>query len=644
MKRSDHWVLGINASHNGSSCLMRGARIVTAVQEERLTRRKRDRVICSERILSAEYCLRYAGLRPRDLDRVVVSCQPGDNGSRRDIFSNPSLGTRDMRGRYTHIPHHLAHAYGAYACSGFRDAVVIVSDGVGSPFKDIFRGEKSVTRHRPSGDNEYFSVYRCSPKGVHLLEKHFCRTWCGWDRSGIFGFQSLGGMFSFASYLIFGELMEAGKVMGLAGYGDALSRSDAFVHYGPRRFVYSRPRFRSLRAGSAGWPVRKDAAVRLASSVQKTFESVIIDVVRHVYQMGGSNNLVMCGGTALNCVANELICARSPFKRHFFMPASDDSGVALGAAYWGICNRRRGSMRISPGIAIRDDSCGRRYSRKECERAVIRFPFILKDDPSVGRAARCLYKGQVIGWFEGGSELGPRALGHRSILCDPRSRTIKRRLDTQIKFREPFRPYGASVLEEEAAEWFESPACAESPFMLRAVPVRKGKSALIPAVVHVDGTCRIQTVSEKNNPCFYRLIKGFHALTGVPMVLNTSFNVAGDPLVETPEDAFDTFMFTRMDALFLQDVLITKRPAPVSLFTFRPVILKEAISSERADQRLVLCLVDGRRVLEEIFGIVKKRTDVFSDRQGRWRFFRTVMELCRQGIVRLEKGVGTGRA
>jgi carbamoyltransferase len=269
------------------------------------------------------------------------------------------------------------------------------------------------------------------------------------------------------------------------------------------------------------------------------------------------SHLCYAGGVALNSVANERILRESGFKNVFIMPAAEDSGTAIGAAYYGLWQLRG----YSPIPQQTIDETGRRYSRAEITSVIERTPALCVSQPDdlVDHVAELLSRGNIVGWFRGGSELGPRSLGQRSIFCDPRKPDMKHILNSRVKFREGFRPFAPMVRYENVHEWFDvEEHQAYSPFMLRVMPFREEKKELVPAVVHVDGTGRVQTVARQTAPVLHRLLTAFYDRTGVPMLLNTSFNVAGEPIVETPKDAVLGFLYTGIDFCVVEEQLLSK--------------------------------------------------------------------------------------
>jgi carbamoyltransferase len=288
-------------------------------------------------------------------------------------------------------------------------------------------------------------------------------------------------------------------------------------------------------------------------------EEVLLDLARRLHRWTGLPDLVLSGGVALNSVANGRLLRETPFRRLYVQPAASDAGAALGAALrvWHEVLGHSGEGRHVPGHSYLGPAC----SSSEAEQALLRrgLPFRRTEDAPAEAAAR-LAEGEILAWFAGAMEYGPRSLGNRSILADPRPPGMKDRLNARVKHREGFRPFAPAVPLANAAEWFETGG-AESPYMLLVVPVRPEKRALLPAITHVDGSARLQTVRPEQNPRFHELLVRFGERTGVPVLLNTSFNVRGEPIVATPDDAISCFLGTELDTLFLEDFVLTKPPS-----------------------------------------------------------------------------------
>jgi carbamoyltransferase len=297
----------------------------------------------------------------------------------------------------------------------------------------------------------------------------------------------------------------------------------------------------------------------LAWRVQDDTENVLLGRARWLRETTGASNLCIAGGVALNCVANGRLARESGFENVWIQPAAGDDGIAIGCAYYGYLE----ILKARRTFVMEHSYLGRRYSDQDIDSAIgkflVRIQITAACSADICRdTAKLLAEQRVIGWFQGASEFGPRALGNRSLLADPRKPEMKDILNSRVKHRQAFRPFAPIVLAERAKEIFEGEE--DSPFMLIAKRVRPEWRDRIPAIVHVDGTARVQTVREQTNPALYRLLREFEALTGVPVLINTSFNVKGEPIVETPRDAVVCFLTTGIDHLVLHDTLISKNP------------------------------------------------------------------------------------
>jgi carbamoyltransferase len=377
-----------------------------------------------------------------------------------------------------------------------------------------------------------------------------------------FNMPGLGAVYSRASTYIFGDWNKCGELMGLAPYGRP-ERIQRLLEIKDGELVVSdwsdELRFPSLLDTDQNWEDSpsmqhwKDLAWR----IQDDTEKVLLARAIWLRETTGAKNLCIAGGVALNCVANGRIVREAGFENVWIQPAAGDDGIAIGCAYYGhlaIQNKQRSSVMSHAylGVEYKDEDV----------RAVMNQRLVRLVTNSVlgknicGDTAKVLSEGNVVGWFQGRSEFGPRALGNRSILADPRTAEMKDHLNNRVKHRQAFRPFAPIVLAERANEIFEGDE--ESPFMLVAKRVRPEWRSRIPAIVHVDGTARVQTVRQEVNDALYRLLKEFDAITGVPVLLNTSFNVKGEPIVEAPGHAVDCFLSTGIDYLALQDLLISK--------------------------------------------------------------------------------------
>lgn len=576
---------------------------MVAIQEERLTRVKRTRIFAGRPSLATSYCLSHAGIGVDELDCVVICSCPGRSEPDHDPLHNLQFEPLHRQGRLLSLSHHLGHAHSAIASAGYERAAVLVIDGVGSPLVDLDPSERrTIVEGGPwAGDGpcyEAISLYEATGLGapalrVTPLAKQVSRAWLerGHEQLGRMPrFESLGGLYSAVAQQIFGNPRHAGKVMGLASYGRPTIPTSAFLKVDADGQVHYRDEVCTLFRTEERWPARHEQYADLAASAQAALEHAVLAVVGELRRRCPHPHLCYAGGVALNGLLNERIIRESGFEEVFITPAAEDSGTAIGAAYYGLqwwLDRQPAPVRVARP-RLRRDATGTEYPPLG--------PTASSRDDVVEEVVDRLLDGQILGWFQGGSELGPRALGQRSILCDPRRAEAKERLNAAIKRREWFRPFAASVLEEHAAQWFDwGETTEDSPFMLRICPVAPSCRELVPAVVHVDGTARIQTVSRQVLPRFHALIERFFARTNVPLLLNTSFNVRGEPLVETPDDALLCLLTSGLDACVLHDRVIERPPGVTT-----PLELGYAVSERVRDVQVrprddgdVLEVLDG---------------------------------------------------
>lgn len=544
--------LGLGGSnHDFAACLVEDGEIRYGIEEERLRRQKYSVGVNSLFNQSWRYCLQAHGSRLADVEAVVA-----------DDTLLPSAYF-PMRSRMVLIRHHLAHAASAFLPSPFQRAAILVADGAGSLVEG--HGVETLTTSVGDGSQitEISKVYGTNWKTDGLSK---LRVYQAGDSD-----HSLGFMYKAVSRAIgfvFHEhedwyLTEDGKTMGLAPYGGDRYVADF------RRYLNLLPDGRfELHLKDGGLIEFVDQALDglegderfqrgadLAYAAQDLLEEVLLHAARQLHRDTGLTDLCLAGGVALNCVANGRILREGPFERIFVQPAAGDGGCSVGCAYYGyhvVCGkpRERGA-----GGGQRHAYLGRSYPDDEVLAAVQAsgLPYLKVADPA-RLGALALSRGLLLGWFTGGSEFGPRALGHRSILADPRQPDMKDVLNAKVKHREWFRPFAPAVLREYAAEYFD--LSIESPYMLIVAPVRPEKRSVVPAIVHVDGSARVQTVTGEDNGRFYELIEHFHRLTGVPVVLNTSYNDNGEPIVETPAEALAFFGPSRLDHLIIEDYLV----------------------------------------------------------------------------------------
>jgi carbamoyltransferase len=573
--------LGINAAfHDCAASLVRDGEVVAAAEEERFTHVKHGKrpvafTVWQLPYHAIDYCLREAGVALRDVDHVAYSFDPHllseidlaqgsialplepsaqprgiDRGSPWDALAACYVvnAPRQLAGgaphhlrerfagatpegpyRWHYVEHHLAHEASAFLASPFRESAVLTMDG---------RGERATTSYGAFSDGRYERLRQIDfPDSLGLVYEEVT--------------QYLGFLHSSDEY----------KVMALASFGE------------PR---YADSFRRIIRRGEGGYTVRRidleqafgpprprGAALEgrhydVARSLQQVLEETVLDMARWLHERTRLPALCMAGGVALNCVMNAKIRDRGPFERVWVQPAAGDAGTALGAALWvdwlerGAAASRAGAHRWSMEHAF----LGPAYDDAEIE-AFLRWtgvPFRRLDDVA-DEAAALLAEDRVLGWFQGRMEFGPRALGARSILASPIHAEMQARLN-EIKDREDFRPVAPVVLEERASDWFVRGGVA--PFMLFVFDVRADKADRIPAVRHVDGTARVQTISRGQNPRYYDVVAAFERRTGVPVLVNTSFNTRGEPIVCTPRDAVECFWTSPLDALVIGSYLLEK--------------------------------------------------------------------------------------
>ncbi len=583
------YILGISAFyHDSAAALLKDGEIVAAAQEERFTRKKHDYSFPQKAI---DYCLQEANITAQQLNHVIFYEKPFIKFNRilETYLSTAPLGLRSFLmampmwiGEKLWIPdvirkklnyhgplhfaeHHESHAASAFFPSPFKQAAILTMDGV---------GEWTTSSIGLGHDNQVELLY----------EQHFPH--------------SLGLLYSAFTYFT-GFRVNSGeyKLMGLAPYGqpryaqlilDELLdlKEDGSFKLNMKYFNYLSGLTMTGRkfARLFGGPPRRPEApltrreMDLAASIQQVTEEIVLRMARHVKKVTGEKYLCLAGGVALNCVANGKLLRSGLFDDLWIQPAAGDAGGALGAAllvhYHLLGNKRQ----TQPGDAQQGSYLGPQYSNQEIEQFLKKsnVPFqMLSDEQLFKEVADLLARGKVVGWFQGRMEFGPRALGNRSILGDPRDPQMQKKMNLKIKFRESFRPFAPAVLEEKADQWFQIDR--PSPYMLLVADVApdkrepvpdedklqgleqlKVKRSKIPAVTHVDYTARLQTVNPQTNPRFYRLLQEFEEQTGCPVLINTSFNVRGEPIVASPQDAFRCFLRTEMDVLVMGNCLLRK--------------------------------------------------------------------------------------
>jgi carbamoyltransferase len=593
-------ILGISAFyHDSAAALVIDGRIVAAAQEERFSRRRHDADFPAGAVA---YCLSEGGISPSQLDYLVFYEKPfqkldrlletylanAPRGFRSFSLAMPQwLGKKlnlrrtlrralgeDFTGQVLFTGHHESHAASAFFPSPYDEAAILTLDGVGE-WSTAACGHGEGNRIALTRELRF-------PHSLGLLYSAFT-YYCGFKVNS-------------------GEY----KLMGLAPYGKPIYRDAIYEHlidvkpdgsfwlnmlyfnYCQGLTMTAEP-FHRLFGGPPRRP-ETDLTQRhmdLAASIQAVTEDVVLRMGRAIHESTGSPHLVLAGGVALNCVANGRLLHEGPFDSIWIQPAAGDAGGALGAALFvwhQLLNRPR---EADPADDQQGSFLGPSFTADEIERFLLRaetpFQRFADEESLLTYVADRLASGKVVGWFHGRMEFGPRALGARSILADPRAADTQARLNLKIKFRESFRPFAPCVMREAASEWFDFPPDAESPYMLLVAPVRAERRRTvpatemetmredpdlrkrvnvvrseIPAVTHVDYSARLQTVDRDRNPRFWRLLDAFHRLTGCPVLVNTSFNVRGEPIVCTPQEAHRCFLATDMDVLVMEDFVLSK--------------------------------------------------------------------------------------
>ncbi|MBM3910683.1 MAG: carbamoyltransferase [Thaumarchaeota archaeon] len=565
------YTLGISCYyHDSAAALLKDGKVIAAVEEERFSRKKFDDEFPKTAI---EWCLKDAEITSSQISMIAFYDKPILKFERlldnyiavapRGLYSfldvipkwlHKRLWIKDQikkqlkgfSGKIIFPDHHLSHAAYAFFTSPFDESAILTVDGVG----------------------EWTTASFGKANGTKITLSHDIR----WPHS-------LGLFYSAFTYFLGFQVNEGEyKLMGLSSYGkpkfyDTIMnnlidvKQDGSINMNMKFFAFTYDKVMTNRKFSDlfGIVPRKESDkieqihYDIGASAQKVLEDIILKMVSHIHKQTNMKNLCFGGGVALNGVANYRILKEGPFEQVHIPPSPGDAGSAIGCAqflYYSHLNKRRissdPSKRIQENIYV-----GPHYSNDQINSFLDSYNITydyLERNPLLEKTAKLISEGKVVGWYQGKMEWGPRALGNRSILADPRNERMKDILNEKIKHRESFRPFAPSVLEEYMSEYFDIDV--PSPYMLMVVPVKK--SGKIPAVTHIDGTARLQTVSKDTNPLYYDLIHEFYKITGVPIVINTSMNVRGEPIVNTPEQAFEMILKTDMDILVMNNFMVTR--------------------------------------------------------------------------------------
>lgn len=511
---------------------------ITAISEERLNRRKHTSRFP---IFSIDYCLKNHNISLEDVDCIVFNERKKSNNIN-DFFDfsyayeykkyDATVGKKFKwdKNKVNIINHHDAHAASAFFASSYDDATILVVDSSGN-----------------MGESQ--SIYSANGNEIKLLDRSLSR--------------GIGKLYDLATYQILGfkPAGDAGKTMGLSAYGaDEKKLEYSFSGYyqgidtNYSKIIEEKNETIKLKCNIEKCKCEEDLLSypynKLAYEVQKETERAMLHLIEYAWEIAPSTNLCIAGGVGLNCIANDLIRRKGKFENIFIQPAADDSGIPLGAALYGYnC-----ILKKENNFNMNTASLGKTYS-KDSYIQMFKENGINYKFKTIREIAEDLSQGKIYGWFSGGSEYGPRALGNRSILCDPRNIENRNKINMKIKHREVYRPFAPIVLEHHAQEYFDIDI--PSPFMLYAPKVKDKCVELAPAVVHRDNTARLQTVNKENNLLMYKLLSEFENITGVPILINTSFNDR-EPIVETPIDAIICMLSTNLDGCYFEGVFVSK--------------------------------------------------------------------------------------
>jgi len=552
-------VLGFSVGHDKGAVIIEDGKVIVGITQERISRVKHDGAHQGGLIPfeSINYCLNSIGITYKEIDLFVYSTTELEDKTAADFFRKYNDISYD---RLFFIPHHLAHAYSTFFSSGFDDAAVIVADASGSilNFKNKLHLWYEVDRTGLNPDEDWtegISIYHFKKNEYNEVYKKWIKYPVPIDTNeGV----SVGTVYSQGSLQLIYEPNEhtwpAGKLMGLASYadGEIVKEAPEYVQdlgddiYIPNNAIYPK----------VTWESDFFSRACVAGIYQREQERASLILAKIAKDKTGSENVCVAGGSFLNCNSNERILNSGLYENCYFIPPSDDSGIPLGCAWFAY-------QKLTDIAEVEQLSpyLGKSYSKNDVVEALNEYPGLKYTeydnfDLLINEISYWLTQNRVIGWFQGGSEIGPRALGNRSILASPIKSWMTGHINSDIKKREWYRPFAPAVLFEHQSEVFESDVY--SPYMLLTTTVKEDWRNKIPAVVHIDNSARHQSVTEKNNPKFYSLIKKFYKKTNVPVLLNTSFNGPKEPIVETPKEAINTFLENNLDYLVINNFIISK--------------------------------------------------------------------------------------
>lgn len=561
------YILGTGLSHNGSTVLLKDGKICVAIEKERITRVKHDG---GNDTAAIQYCLEAENITLDDISLVVQS----ENFSipPRDLFKGKRLFSEKSSPEIISISHHLAHAYSAIGTSPFTECTVMVIDGCGSPLEQFLalnpEEKDTVPAHYLTAnemlcekDSFYYydgtelrTIYKDFSPMAETKENHLKLPTTR---------HSIGGFYAAVSHYVFGNMDDVGKLMGLAPYGKSgVFNMEAF--YFDNQNLYVSENWKTfLKNPSKGYEYFKEHFTYyadVAKWAQEQVENAVLKCIANRYSLFTHPNLCYSGGVALNAVANAKLQDIQLAQNIYLEPAAADNGLALGCAFYGWLHHLK-----MPKISHNESTCfGKKYTEDDIQKAIeemhytnFKINHFQLEDELLRYCASNLNSGKTIAWFHAESEFGPRALGRRSILAHPGIKGMKEHINRNIKFREDFRPFAPAVLEEKVSKYFEKGR--NSPYMILVDKTREEYFEILENTTHKDGSARVQTVNKKWNERFYKLIEYFEKESAISVLLNTSLNRRGMPMVETPEQAIALFEQTALDILVLENFVIEKK-------------------------------------------------------------------------------------
>jgi carbamoyltransferase len=559
------YVLGTGLSHNGSAVLLKDGKICVAIEKERITRIKHDGGNDTEAI---QYCLEAEAISLHDI-AVVVQCE-NFVVPKRDFFKGRRLFSDINLPKIINISHHLAHAYSAIGTSPFFNCNVMVIDGCGSPLDQFI---KLHPEQKQAIDTSFFEInqMQCEKDSFYHFDGQkltpLVKDFSVMAEQSTSKLQlpttqhSIGGFYASISHYVFGDMDDVGKLMGLAPFGESgVYDFDAFKFQSGKIFVTDdwKQHFDNPSQGHEYFKEHFEYYANVAKWAQEQVEKAVIHCIKTRIEQFPHENLCYSGGVALNAVANAKLDDLKLVNNLYIEPAAADNGLALGCAYYGWLEYLK-----MPKVRHDGSTCfGKNYSSDEVNKAVVYSEEYSKtefhsEDELLNYCAKKINEGKTVAWFQSGSEFGPRSLGRRSILTHPGIIGMKDHINRNIKFREDFRPFAPAVLEEKVSNYFEKGR--KSPYMILVDRTKKEFQEQLQNVTHKDGSARVQTIEKSWNPKFYKLVETFEKVSGVAVVLNTSLNRKGMPIVETPSQAIQLFKETALDILVIEDTVIEKR-------------------------------------------------------------------------------------